>query len=97
MGWSIGSGKFSMSNAGNLSSAPTSRSMFLYTAAPCFGATIFLRNKSAQKLAVSPDLIAQAGQAERSFEVENSSGLHGHVSLLCALASIHDAAKLSRR
>ena len=34
MGWGAGSGKFSVSNAGQLSSAPTSRGMFLYTAAP---------------------------------------------------------------
>ena len=50
MGWGAGAGKFSTSNAGKLSSAPTSRGMFLYTAVSCFGATILLRSKAQKNL-----------------------------------------------
>ena len=58
---SAGSGKFSM---------PTSRSMFLYTAAPCFGATI-LPHKKRESMLVKPK--RGEGNGCSDFEVENSS------------------------
>ena len=96
MGWGAGSGKFSTSNAGKLSSAPTSRSMFLYTAAPVVGATTLPRNKSAKKL-LNRFPSHKAGQAEANTKGKGGgcsiskwrtpAARHGHVSLLCALAS----------
>ena len=110
MGWGAGSGKFSMPNAGKLPSAPTSRSMFLYTAAPCFGATILPRNRSAKKWFRQTKLnrfpSPKAGQAEANTggkgggcsisKWRTPAARHGHVSLSYALASTHDAAKPPR-
>ena len=100
-----------MSNAGTLSSAPTSRFIFLYKAAPCLGATILPRNQNTKtNLVVSTDHIEsipvpKAGQAEAHMLEAKGGG--GSIwkwtntcgpprAFPCALASTHDAAKLFR-